>query len=233
MTFSLCANKNALNYLLGDNPGTSYQTAEFAKIEANYANVSSVPAQVIGNRPDIAIAALEYKIYAQNITATYTNLLPQFMLAAGPAGATNGGMANTPPTISSTIQMNFITWSLNPTIFGQVDSYKGQAKAAYVNYIDTVHKALRDINNDLANNQLTNERYQLVNQALDSAKAEYNDNNSAYQIGLKPYEATLNAKQSLIQAQLNISQVKLAQMQAIISLYQDLGGGYRYFESEI
>lgn len=222
--------QNALNYLLGDMPGTEYHTAEFAKVETSYANVSSLPAKVIGNRPDVAVAALEYKIYAQDVTATYTQLLPSFMLGLGPAGGTSGGIANMPSSFSSTIQMNFINWSLNPAVFGQASSYKGQAKSAYVNYIDTVHKALRDINNDLATNQITNERYQLLKQAGNSAESNYKDTYSAYQVGLKSFDDTLSAKQNLNQVQQNINQIKLAQMQAIISLYQDLGGGYRYFD---
>ncbi|HRG63550.1 MAG TPA: TolC family protein [Burkholderiales bacterium] len=222
--------QNALNYLLGDMPGTEYPTADFAKIETSYTNISSLPAKVIGNRPDVAVAALEYKIYAQDVTATYTQLLPSFMLGLGPAGGTNGGIANMPSSFSSTIQMNFINWSLNPAVFGQASSYKGQAKAAYVNYIDTVHKALRDINNDLATNQITNERYQLLKQAGNSAASKYKDTYSAYQAGLKSFDDTLNAKQNLNQVQQSINQIRLAQMQAIISLYQDLGGGYRYFD---
>lgn len=221
--------QNALNYLLGDMPGTEYPTADFANITTSYDNISSVPAKVIGNRPDVAVAALEYKIYAQDVTATYTQLLPQFMLGIGPGGGTSGGIANMPANFTSTIQMNFINWSLNPAVFGQASSYKAQEKSAYVNYIDTVHKALRDINNDLATNQITNERYQLLKQAGDSANSKYQDVYSAYKVGLRSYNDTLNAKQNLIQAKLSINQMKLSQMQAIISLYQDLGGGYRYF----
>ena len=223
--------QNALNYLLGDMPGTPYPTADFANIETSYANISSVPAQVIGNRPDVAVAALEYKIYAQDVTATYTQLLPSFMLGLGPAGGSGGGMAGEPSSFSSSIQMNFINWSLNPAVFGQASSYKGQEKSAYVNYIDTVHKALRDINNDLATNQITNERYQLLTQAGDNAITKYQNVYSAYKVGLKSYNDTLNAKQNLTQVKISINQMKLSQMQAIISLYQDLGGGYRYFES--
>jgi len=172
----------------------------------------------------------KYKIYAQDVTATYTQLLPSFMLGLGPAGGTSGGMANMPSSFSSTIQMNFINWSLNPAVFGQASSYKGQEKSAYVNYIDTVHKALRDINNDLATNQITNERYQLLKQAGNSAASKYRNTYSAYKAGLKSFDDTLNAKQNLNQVQQSINQIRLAQMQAIISLYQDLGGGYRYFD---
>ena len=223
--------QNALNYLLGDMPGSQYHTADFAKLETSYANISSIPAKVIANRPDVAVAALQYKIYAQDVTATYAQLLPQFMLGAGPGGGTSGGIPNVPSNYSTTVQMNFLNWSLNPSVFGQASSYKGQAKAAYVNYIDTVHKALRDINNDLATNQLTQERYLLLKQARNSAATKYQDLHSVYQIGLKSYADTLSAKQNLNQVKLSINQMKLAQMQAIISLYQDLGGGYRYLES--
>ena len=71
----------------------------------------------------------------------------------------------------------------------------------YLNYIDTVHKALRDINNDLATNQITNERYQLLKQADMSAANKYQDTYSAYKAGLKSFNDTLTAKQNLNQMQ--------------------------------
>lgn len=224
--------QNALNYLLGDMPGTQYHTADFAKVETNYGNISNLPATVIGNRPDIAATALEYKVYAQDVTATYTKLLPSFLVGIGPAAGTSGGLPNVPSTFSTTMQNNFITWSLNPEVFGHASMYKAQAKSAYVNYIDTVHKALRDINNDLATNQITNERYQLLKQADMSAANKYQDTYSAYKAGLKSFNDTLTAKQNLNQMQQSVNQIKLSQMQAIISLYHDLGGGYRYFNDE-
>ena len=107
---NIIKSQNALNYLLGDMPGTKYPTADFAKINTAYANVASAPATIIGNRPDVAVTALQYKVYAQDVTATYTKLLPQFMLAAGPGGVLSGGIPGTPS--SATLQMNFLSWSM-------------------------------------------------------------------------------------------------------------------------
>lgn len=230
---NIIKSQNALNYLLGDLPGTTYLTADFAKVQTTYTNVSALPAMIIGNRPDVAITALQYKIYAQNVTATYTQLLPQFMLGAGPAGGTSGGISGSPDNYNTTIQMNFITWSLNPSIFANASSYKGQKKSAYVNYIDTVQQALRDINNDLANNKITNERYQLLKLVEQEAQKKYANSYQSYKTGLKSYSDTFSSKENLSQAKISLNQLKLAQLQAIISLYQDLGGGYRYGESAI
>lgn len=230
---NIIKSQNALNYLLGDMPGTSYPTADFAKVQTTYANISALPATIIGNRPDVAITALQYKIYAQNITATYTQLLPQFMLGVGPAGGTSGGIAGSPDNYNTTIQMNFITWSLNPSIFANASNYQGQKKSAYVNYIDTVQQALRDINNDLATNKITNERYQLLKLVEQEAQKKYANAYQSYKAGLKSYADTFSSKENLSQVQISLNQLKLAQLQAIISLYQDLGGGYRYGESSV
>lgn len=228
---NIIKSQNALNYLVGDMPGTIYPTADFAKIKTTYANVSSVPATVIGNRPDVAVTALNYKVYAQDITATYTQLLPQFILGFGPGGGTSGGIPGAPSSYSTEIQMNFITWSLNPTIFGQVSSYKGQKHYAYVTFIDTVNKVLRDVNNDLATNKITNERYIILKQVEEDAKRKYSNEYNDYKGGLKPYSAILSGRENLNKVKITVNQMKLSQMQAIISLYQDLGGGYRYQES--
>ena len=225
---NIIKSQNALNYLLGDAPGTKYATSDFSDINTTYANISSLPATIIGNRPDVAVSALQYKVYAQDVTATYTQLLPQFMLAAGPGGVLSGGIAGNQPT--ELIQMNFINWTLNPTIFSQASSYKGQKHVAYVTFIDTVNKALRDVNNDLATNQITNERYKLLKLVEQDAQTKYSDQYRDYKGGIKSYAETLSGKENLTQVKITVSQMRLAQMQAIITLYQDLGGGYRYGE---
>ena len=229
---NIAKSQNSLNYLLNQNPGIIYSTSDFGSVNTIYGNVSSLPTTVIGNRPDVAMAALQYKYAAQNVTANYMQLLPSFMLGYGPAVVSSGGIPGMPDSTTSTFQQNFITWSMNPAIFGQAGSLKGSEKYYYANYIDTVRKALMDISNDLTTNRITNERYQLTIEEMKISQIKYAMNYTLYKRGLRAYSDNLEDKISIDETKISVNQMKLSQMQAIIALYKDLGGGYKYNESQ-
>ncbi len=224
---------NAINYLLNQNPGTNYPTSDFTQTATKYANLTTTPASVVGNRPDVKVAALQFKYVAQNLTATYTQLLPSFQLIFGPSVVSSGGLPGMPDSSYSNFQAEFINWTLSPSIFGNIEQYKGSEKYSYISYIDTVRKALRDVSNDLATNRITNERYTHTQNANLVAKTKYDYSFSMYKNGLKAYADTLNDKINWDEGQISVNEMKLAQMQAIITLYKDMGGGYRFNESAV
>lgn len=230
---NIIVSRNALNYLLNRNPGTAILTSDFNNTKIPYANLTSTPASVIGNRPDIKVAALQFKVAAQNITATYTELLPSFQLLYGPTQLISGGLPGMPDGSYVDFQSEFVNWSLKPSIFGDVEKYEGSEKYYYANYIDSVRKALRDVSNDLASNNITNERYRLTQSAAADATRKYSYTYNMYKTGLKSYSDTLQDKITQDEALISVNQMKLSQMHAIISLYKDLGGGYRFNESEV
>lgn len=182
--------QNAINYLLNQNPGKLKAQTNFSGIKTNFPNIATLPATVLANRPDVSIAELEYRLAVQNKGSAYSTLLPSVQLD----NFQGSGYVTDPSPLGSYLTMSdaYIVWTLNPTIFGQIEALKGAQKSAYYNYIDTVRKALRDVDNDLINHKTANERFSFTNKALDDSKHKYSLTEDLYKTGIAPYSNLLN-----------------------------------------
>lgn len=221
---NLVKSANALHYLLNQNPGPIAAANKFGQVNTAYPNVATLPATVLSNRPDVAIAELQYKLSVQNKANAYTSLLPTAQLDYFQGNANVGN----PNTLGNPIDMKdaYMAWIINPSVFGEIDTYNASQKEAYYGYIDVVRNALREVDDALTLHQTANERYALSYNAYLALKRKYQLNQGLYTTGINSYQATLNSKLELDQAAIEVNQMKLLQMITLVNLYQDLGGGY-------
>lgn len=227
---NILKSQNALRYLLNQNPGAIAGQADFSSMNTVYGNFGTQPATVLKNRPDVALAEAQYRLAVQNVGVATSQLLPSVQLDyfAGQVDVAQSGLPN---GIYGPLSDAYANWSVNPAVFGQISALSGSKKVAYVNYIDTVRKALHDVDNDLINHRDANERYDDLNKSYQSARDKYRLNYDLYRQGIIAYSATLEDKLAVDQAAIALNRVKLFQMVTLVNLYQDLGGGYRYAES--
>lgn len=228
---NIIKSQNALRYLINQNPGKVLTQANFAKFKTSYTNFGALPATVLANRPDVALAELQYRLAVQNKGKAYTQLLPSFQLDSF-QGAANVGQ---PQSFGNPISMNdaYMAWSLSPAVFGNIDALEGAQSTAYYNYVDTVRKALKDVDDDFSNHKTANERYAATLKAYTDSVQKYELTNNLYKTGISPYLAALKDKLDVDQMAINVNQMKLIQMITLVNLYQDLGGGYMYTKDRI
>lgn len=220
---NIFVSKNALHYLLNQNPGNMRVGNHFNAIDSNTIIPGNLPATVLRNRPDVQKSKAVLKMANANIGVAESQLLPSVRLDvfAGDASYMNNGFF----TLNEALTKIPV---LKPTVFGQIQASQAVYKAAYIGYIDTIRKALRDVNNDLSaystysrqleNNQLAwkyeNQQCQLVN--------------SRYKQGIDSQVEVLQCQIKLNEFLLMLNQNKLEKMMTIVALYQDLGGGYKH-----
>ncbi|MES2203960.1 MAG: TolC family protein [Pseudomonadota bacterium] len=217
--------QNALRYLINQNPGKIATKIKFSQVNTHYPNVATLPVTVLANRPDVAIAELQYHLSVQNVGGAQTELLPSVQLDMFKGAADVGAPQFFGQRTS--IYDAYLVWAINPSIFGQIDALKGAEKVAYYNYIDTVRKALRDVDNDLVNHDMANQRYIATHKAYNNANQQYVLTLGLYKTGIDSYLTVLREKLNVDQAAIEVNQMKLMQMVTLVNLYQDLGGGSR------
>lgn len=222
---NIIKSQNALRYLINQNPGRLATQTHFEQVNTHYSNVALLPVTVLANRPDVAMAELEYHLAVQNKGGEYTQLLPAVQLDHF-QGASNVGES---PSQGTTAIMNdaYLAWAINPAIFGQIDAFNGAEKAAYHHYVDTVRKALSDVDNDLMNHVYANQMYEAAHKAYIDAEQKYHLTNDLYKTGIESYRVALEEKLNVDLAGIDVNQMKLMQMVTLVNLYQDLGGGYK------
>lgn len=222
---NLVKSANALHYLLDQNPGPIMTSADFGKLNTTYPNIGALPATVLINRPDVAIAELQYRIAVQNKAKAYTSLLPAIQLDTF-EGETDIDGSN-PSGDLANMGDAYLNWTLSPSVFGQIDTYTAAQKAAYHAYIDVVKKALQDVDNSLSHHQTANEQYKLTYNSYKALSQKYQLTVSLYKRGIISYQKSLTDKLAVDKAAIDVNQMKLMQMVSLVNLYQELGGGAR------
>lgn len=187
-----------------------------------------IPMQLLSNRPDVRAAELKMAYAFYGVLGARGAFYPQISLSgaaswsnSGPLGLANPGkvLAN---AIASLVQPLFAKGKLRANL----DIAKAQQESATLNFEQKLLDAGNEVNEAIdkyyAADLRVNGNKELVGELTKSvATTDFifkNDNSVSYL-------ETLTAQQGLLQAQLNLISAKFDKVQAVISLYQALGGG--------
>lgn len=226
MQRSIRETENALSLLLGRVP----QYIERSTLEAQVMPEelsAGIPLQLLSNRPDVKSAemalASAYYVTNQARSAFY----PQITLS-GSAGWTNyagTSIFNPAKVIASAIG------SLTQPLFNRgaiIANYKiskAQQEQAKLTFQQTILNAGSEVSNALFMYQTSSEKETQRKGQVESLEKSVEYTQELMKIGSATYLEVLTAQQSLLSAQLSQVQDTFERMQAVINLYQALGGG--------
>ena len=229
VTNNVVLSKNALNLLLNKNPGHIPIEFEFMKLKSNGIIPTNLPSDVLKNRPDVREAEQKLIAANANVGITTSTFFPTITLT-GIAGSGTSALSHL--FSGSTDYWHYLTLStmplLAPEFMGQYKSAMGLRYAAYSNYIQTVRAAFKSVDNDLSSHQHYYASLVAQQTNFDSSNKAYHLAKISYKKGLYSYPTLLINKINLDQAHIDLIKIKLAQLNTIVQLYQDLGGGYAY-----
>ena len=163
-----------------------------------------------------------------NIKAARAAFLPSFTLT-GQYGAEALGLASfAPPTAIYALGAGF----MQPIFEG--GALQGQleySKARYTELLDDYRKsivsALSDVEDGLASVQQTQQQLEAQTDVVATAQSAYDISEAQYQAGTIDLLTVLSTETTLFQAKDMLIQVRLAHAQALVSLFQALGGGWK------
>lgn len=141
----------------------------------------------------------------------------------GLAGYTQFPVLGNPGTTA----IAYPAYIINLPLFAQDDVSKAQYKAIYIKYITTIRKALRDVANDLSAYSTSSQQLNNNLSALSDEKQQCHLAEVRYLHGIDGYLNLIKCQILLDEFKLVINQNKLEKLLSIVTLYQDLGGGYR------
>ena len=222
--------QNALRYLMNQNPGSlplEFKQS-FSKIDSNHMVVGALPLKVIEHRPDMIAAINEFKATRADIGVVLSNFLPSINLSMA-----RGDIATIPngSSLGTSIHFNQAILSqplITFTSLGELARARGVSKAAYHHYVDTLRRALRDVDNDMAAHEYYTKRLDDTVTAKNEEGHAYQLNRNLYHQGLISYLSLLNEKVKLDELNVLVNKRKIEQTLTIINLYQDLAVGYGY-----
>jgi multidrug efflux system outer membrane protein len=195
---------------------------------------TGLPSELLLRRPDVAEAEANLAGAHANLDAARAAFLPQFALAG------NGNFAST--AINALLHGPNFAWdfgaNLLQTIFdggklvGQKDLAEATQRELIASYQSAVLNAYADAENALG--QVANSSKAEIHLAreVDAASEAFKISQLQYRQGVTELLTVLQAQQTLFAAEDQLAQTKLAHAQAVIHLFEALGGGWMELPEE-
>ncbi|MDN4545722.1 efflux transporter outer membrane subunit [Pseudomonas sp. C32] len=226
----IALSRNQLAALAGKGPG------EGAKVQRPTLSLgaalklpSSLPAQLLGQRPDVVASRWQVAAQARGIDVAHAGFYPNVDLVGSLGYMATGGGA-----------LEFLTgkklnYTVGPAISlpifdgGRLRAELSEASAGYdiavAHYNQTVVNALKNISDQLIRRESMDKQQAFAAESVATAQKTYDIAMIAYQRGLTDYLNVLNSQTLLFKQQQVQQQVQAARLSAHAELVTALGGG--------
>lgn len=190
---------------------------------------TGIPAQLLRNRPDVMAAEYSLMNAFELTNAARASFYPSLTLSA------TGGFQNIE------IDKLFNANSLFATIIGgltqpifnkrqirtQYEVSQAQQEQAYLDFRLTIITASKEVSDALYNYEAATEKIEVNQKEFEAYNLATNYSEELLDNGFANYLEVLNARENALNSSLNLINTKNNQLQAIVNLYEALGGGWR------
>lgn len=225
---TLAQNRNALAVLMARSPehvvirGGTLRSIAIPRV------TPGLPSELLGQRPDIREAEAQLAAANANIENARAQFFPSIQITGD--GGYQSAVLKTLFLPQSALYS--ITVGLTQPIFeggrllGNFDLQKGRQDELLQNYRKAVISGFADVENALTAVRETTRRERLQGDVVTSSRRAFSISEQRLQGGTVDLVTVLSTQQTLYQAEDLLAQARLARLQAIVSLYQALGGGW-------
>lgn len=186
---------------------------------------AGLPSDLLRRRPDIAQAEATLAASDASLAAARAQFLPQLRLTG-----------STGEVLSSALPNPVGIWSIGASVLaplfrggqlrGNYDGATARRDQAAFAYQRSTLTAFREVEDALAGvDRLAAQRRALETQRTATAEALRHATNR-YRAGYSPYLEQLDAQRALFSAELSLEQTRTDQLNALVALYQAMGGGW-------
>jgi multidrug efflux system outer membrane protein len=188
-----------------------------------------LPSTLLARRPDIIAAEHTLLGANANIGAARAAFFPSITLTASDGQASN--------QLGRLFTGGATTWSFAPTInipiftfgrnAGNLDYAKLQKEIEIARFEQAIQTAFREVSDGLAARATFRSQIQAQQRLVDAAADYYRLSDMRFRSGVDNFLSTLDAQRTLYGAQQTLVNLKLAELNNLVSLYKALGGGWQ------
>ena len=216
--------ENTLSLLLGE-PAQSIArgSLENQSLPANFSG--GIGVQLLSNRADVHANEMALAQCFYNIQEARSRFYPALNISPTGAWTNSNGLVNPGKLLLSVVgsltQPIFMRGQLKAGLRVAEDRYK-QAYGAWQN---SILKAGAEVSNALVAYNSADEKNKLQQQQIDVLKQNVDHTQMLYTQSSSSYLEVITAQQSLLNAEISQVQEQFTKLQAIVNLYNALGGG--------
>jgi outer membrane protein, multidrug efflux system len=220
--------ENALSILLG-HPPTAINRGRLEDQSTVAALQTGVPAQLLANRPDVQQAEFTYRNAFELTNVARTAFYPALTItgAAGFSSLSWGSFldpSSLAASIGAGLTQPIFNRRLNKT---NLLVAKEQQQAALFDFRNTLLTAGREVSDAISLHATALQKMNVRTLQLTALERSVAYTQELLRNGFANYNEVITARQSLLAAELGRVNDKLQQLQATVSLYRSLGGGWK------
>lgn len=222
--------ENRINFLVGRFPQPVIRnSSSFPEIKPDTV-FTGIPSQLLENRPDIRQAENELEASKLNVKAARASFYPSLKIVGG-AGYQAFNPAyflKTPESLLYSLGGELMAPLLNRNAI-KASYYSANAKQvqAVYNYERTVLNAYIEVANQVSNINNLQSSYILKEKQVEALTKSISISSGLFKSARADYMEVLLTQRDALESKFELIEMKLKQMNAIVSVYKALGGGWR------
>jgi multidrug efflux system outer membrane protein len=222
--------ENKINMLLGRFP------QDIQRDQSNFLNIipapvnSGVPSQLLANRPDIKQAELELAAAKLDVKVAHAEFYPSLDISAslGLQAFKPNYLFRFPESVLYTLAGDLAGPLINRSaIKAEFKTANARQLQAMYNYERVIVNAYMEVSNQLSKINNLEKSYGLKSQQVDALNRSIGFSNDLFRSNRIDYFEVLMTQRDALQSKLELVETKKEQLNAVVNVYTNLGGGWR------
>ena len=222
--------ENEINYLVGRFPQPIQRAPDaFEKAIPDSIQVG-LPSHLLENRPDIRQAELQLAASKLDVQVAKANFYPRLEInaALGYQAFNPRYLIETPESLMFGIAGDIVSPLVNRNaIKAFYKNANERQKQAAIEYEQTILNAYVEVANQIANIQNLKLSYQFKFQQVQRLNESIDISNNLFRSARADYMEVLLTQEDALETEFELVETKVAQLQAWVSIYRALGGGWK------
>lgn len=222
--------ENRINFLAGRFPQPVARNAQDFAAALPSDIQTGLPSELLKNRPDVRQAELELLASKLDVNTAQAAFYPSLSIDAQVGYRSFNGkhLVDTPESLLYGAAAGLSAPLLNRAgIAAQYASANAKQMSAVIGYEKTILQAFTDVVNQLAAIQNLQKGYDLQVQQVDALARAVEVSGVLFQSARADYMEVLLTRRDSLDAQMELAETKKRRFQAMVNVYQALGGGWR------
>jgi NodT family efflux transporter outer membrane factor (OMF) lipoprotein len=227
---NIAIQENALSVLTGSFPNAKKRSIVLSAIDIRNNTAVGIPSSMVSRRPDVKSAELALKAANANVGITKADLYPALRITAqgGLNSFETSSWFNIPASLFGTA-LGSLTQPLlnNKKVRTQYNIAVAEREKAVLNFRQTVLVAVSEVADAMVKVEKLEQQQTFLQQRVKTLQQAIKNSNLLFKNGMAEYLEVLSAQASLLQSELELADIKRAQLSANTELYCALGGGWK------
>ena len=227
---SIKETENTINFLLGQYPQEIKRDSVVFDALLPAIVQSGVPAQLLANRPDIKQAELELEAAKLDVKTARAEFYPSLAITA--AVGINAFKPNylfrMPESLLYSLAGDLVAPLINRNALkAEYSSANARQIQALYNYERTILNAYLEVSSQLSKINNLEKSYDLKSQQVAALNRSIDVAGDLFKSARVDYFEVLMTQRDALESKLELIETKKAQLNAVVHVYRDLGGGWK------